>query len=433
MDSALIERIHASAEALRPRMTAFLSDFLKINTENPPGRNYERCVRFLGEKMQSLGCGVEYIEVPGEALGSLDEESKGFPRYIVIGTFRGTGGRPVIHFSGHYDVVPAGGGWTVDPYGGLIDGGKIYGRGASDMKSGIAAQIFALETLQHAGISLKGTFVSSAVPDEETGGETGMGYLVRSGRLTKENTDYCIITEPLDPDMICLGHRGTLWFTLTFRGVQSHGSMPSEGLNPIEGMRALLERIDRRIRPGLELVSKYPVSPRSSRKSTLSVTTISAGTKVNTIPDACSAGFDWRLIPEQSVEWARGEILSICDGLVREGVIRGYDYTPIVEADPTMVDENQPLVDALKVCGKAVLGREMGINFSPGMDDQRFAVREGGLGAAVVYGPGRLALAHKSDEHIAADDLVRGVEIMAAAAAKLLGTEELCGQGRRET
>ncbi len=424
MEQALIDRIHASAEALRPRMEAFLSDFLKIDTENPPGRNYERCVRFLGEKMASLGCAVEYIEVPEEALASLPEESKGFPRHIVVGTYKGTRERPAIHFSGHYDVVPAGGGWTVDPYGGLISGGKVYGRGASDMKSGIAAQIFALETLQHAGVRLKGSFVSSAVPDEETGGQTGMGYLVRSGGLTKENTDYCIVTEPLDPDMICLGHRGTLWFTLTFKGVQSHGSMPSEGLNPIEGMRALLERIDRRIRPRLERVSAYPVSPERSRKSTLCITTIQAGSKVNTIPDTCSASFDWRLIPEQSVEWAKGEILSICDDLVREGVILDYDYTPIIEADPAMVDENQPLVDALKRCGKAVLGKEMGINFSPGMDDQRFVVHEGGLEAAVVYGPGRLALAHKSDEHIDVDDLVKGVKIMAAVAAELLGTEE---------
>lgn len=424
MESAVIERIRASAEALRPRMEAFLSDLLKIDTENPPGRNYEQCVRFLGEKMRSLGCEVEYVEAPEEALASLPEESKGFPRYIVVGTYKGTRERPAIHFSGHYDVVPAGGGWTVDPYGGLIADGKIYGRGASDMKSGIVAQIFALETLQHAGISLKGSFVSSAVPDEETGGQAGMGHLVRSGGLTKENTDYCIITEPLDPDMICLGHRGTLWFTLAFKGVQSHGSMPSEGLNPIEGMRRLLERIDLRIRPRLERVSTYPVSPEKSRKSTLCITTIQAGSKVNTIPDTCSASFDWRLIPEQSVDWAKGEILSICDDLVREGVIREYAYTPIVEANPTMVDENQPLVDALKICGKAVLGKEMGINFSPGMDDQRFAVHEGGLGATVVYGPGRLALAHKSDEHIAIDDLVKGVEIMAAVAAELLGTEE---------
>lgn len=424
MDKTLVERIRVSAEALKPRMEAFLSEFLKIDTENPPGRNYEKCVHFLGEKMKSLGCGIEYIEVPEEGLKTLAEESKGWPRYIVVGTFKGTRERPVIHFSGHYDVVPAGGGWTVNPYGGQILDEKIYGRGASDMKSGIVAQIFALETLQHAGITLKGSFVSSAVPDEESGGETGMGYLVRSGRLTEENTDYCIITEPLDPDMICLGHRGTLWFTLAFKGVQSHGSMPSEGLNPIEGMRALLERIDCQIRPKLELVSRYPISPERSRKSTFCVTTIQAGTKVNTIPDECTASFDWRLIPEQSVEWAKGEILSLCEELVREGIILGYTYRPVIEADPTAVDENQPLVDALKTCGKALLGKDMGINFSPGMDDQRFAVHEGGVGATVVYGPGRLLLAHKSDEHIALDDLVRGVEVMAAVTAEMLGIQE---------
>ena len=424
MDKRMAERIKASAESLRLPMAAFLGDFLKIDTENPPGRNYEKCVRFLGEKMNSLGCEVEYVEVPEEGLAALPPESRGRPRYLVLGTFRGKEPRPVLHFSGHYDVVPPGGGWTVDPWGGQVIDGKVYGRGASDMKSGIVAQIFALEALQRAGIALRGTYVSSAVPDEETGGETGMGWLVRSGRLTAANTDYCIITEPLDPDKICLGHRGGLWFTLTLKGLQSHGSMPSEGLNPIEGMRALLEDVDRRIRPQLERISRYPINPEGSRKSTLAVTTIEAGSKVNTIPDRCSAGFDWRLIPEQAVEWAKGEILSLCEGLVKRGVILGYDYSPVLEARPTAVTENQLLVDVLKDCGRALQGRNMEICFSPGFDDQRFAVHEGGLEATVVYGPGRLALAHKSDEHIDLDDLVAGTAVMAATAAELLGVEE---------
>lgn len=405
-------------------MATFLAKFLSINTENPPGLNYEHCVHFLGEKMASLGCDVEYVEVPEEGLTALPEESKGYPRFLVVGTFPGTRSRPLLHFSGHYDVVPAGGGWSVDPYGGQCLDAKIYGRGASDMKSGIAAQIFALQVLQNAGIKLQGTYVSSAVPDEETGGETGMGWLVRSGRLTRSNTDYCIITEPLDPDKICLGHRGTLWFNLTFKGIQSHGSMPSEGLNPIEGMRKLLERIDRRIRPQLEVVSTYPIAPEGSRKSTLCITKILSGTKVNTIPDRCEAGFDWRLIPEQTVAWARGEILALCEELVREGSILEYTYSPIIEGNPTAVDEDQPLVHALKRCGRAILGQEMGISFSPGFDDQRFAVHEGGLKATVVYGPGRLALAHKSDEYITLDDLVKGTAIMAATAADLLGIAE---------
>ncbi|MDI9502276.1 MAG: M20 family metallopeptidase [Bacillota bacterium] len=424
-------RIRKTAASLQEEMSDFLSAFLRIESENPPGNRYRECCEFLGEKMESLGCAVDIHEIPEAELADLAEESRGYPRYVVIGR-TGTRG-PVLHFSGHYDVVPAGDHWTVDPYGGIVKDGKIYGRGASDMKSGVAAQIYALEVLQKAGYRLKGSYVSSGVPDEETGGTTGMGWLVGSGLLTSNNTDYCIITEPLDPDRYCLGHRGTLWFSLELEGIQSHGSMPSEGLNPIDAAKELLQRIDVQIRPGLEKESAYPVAPVSSRKSTLACTMIEAGSKVNTIPSTCKLSFDWRLIPEDSVQEAKESLLKICDDLVEEKKITRYSYRPIVEVDPNWVTEEQHLVQTLKACGKQMLGIDMQPVVSPGMHDQRFATREGGLQASIVYGPGRLTQAHKSDEHIAIQDFLDGVSVMAAVALELLGFEKETDPEANET
>ncbi len=421
----IINRVTRIVEEEKDEMKEFLREFIRIETENPPGNNYERCARFLGEKMQLLGCEVQYIKVPDEFQKKVLPDSSDSPRVSVIGKLKGRNERPLIHFSGHYDVVPAGAGWKYPPYEGVTKDNIVYGRGASDMKSGVAAQIFVLETIRRCKLELLGSMISSSTPDEETGGELGMGYLTKSGILNKNNTDYCVITEPLDYDRICIGHRGTFWFKVSVKGIQSHGSMPSEGLNAIDGMVKILNSIDTKIKPKLNKVSKYNISPPAARFSTLSSTMINAGTKVNTIPNECSVSFDWRLIPDQSVEWAKGEIIEICEQHKADGSIMDYSVESILEVNPTIVEEDQTLIEAFKIAGKKILKKEMEINLSPGMDDQRFVVNEGGLTQAIVYGPGRLSEAHKINESINMNEFADAVKIMTIAVLDLIGFVEL--------
>ncbi len=424
LDEQIIARVSRAAEDLRPEMERFLQDFIRIETENPPGNNYDECTRFLGEAMARLGCEVDYVRVPWETQQQLLPDSEDYPRISVLGRLVGEAARPLVHFSGHYDVVPAGTGWTVPPYSGAMKGDILYGRGASDMKSGVAAQIFVLAIIRRLGLKLKGSIVSSSTPDEESGGQLGMGYLTETGWLTEENTDYCIITEPLDPDHICIGHRGTFWFKIHVKGIQSHGSMPSEGANAIDGMRKVLDLMDERIRPQLKTQSRYPISPRAARFSTLANTMLTAGTKVNTVPNLCTAAFDWRLIPEQSVAWAKAQVEAILSELKTSGEILDYTLESLLEVDPTVAEEDQPVVQAFKDAGQAILGRPMGINLSPGMTDQRYVVKTGGVSQAIVYGPGRLIQAHKVDESIDMKDFVEAVKIMTLAALKLTGFQE---------
>ncbi len=423
-DEKVVKRVQRAIDELKPEMASFLSDFIKIETENPPGNNYEKCVKFLGNKMESLGCDVSYIQVPDDIQNKVLPDSKDYPRISVLGKLRGENERPAIHFSGHYDVVPAGTGWKYPPYEGIIEGNTIYGRGASDMKSGVAAQIFVIETIKKCGFKLIGSIVSSSTPDEETGGELGMGFLTKNGYLTKDNTDYCVVTEPLDYDHICIGHRGTFWFRIKVTGIQSHGSMPSEGFNAIDGMSKVLSSINSIIRPKLQTKSKYNVSPPAARYSTLSTTMLNSGTKVNTIPNECIAAFDWRLIPEQSVQWAKNEIISICEDLKARREILDYEIQSISEVDPTIVDEEQNIVKAFKKAGKEILGREMGINLSPGMADQRYVVKDGRLTEAIIYGPGRLTEAHKVDESINMIEFAESVKIMTLATLNLIGYKD---------
>jgi succinyl-diaminopimelate desuccinylase len=205
-DDEAVRLISDAIDSLDGELVEFLQEIVRIPTENPPGRNYPECAKAIGRKMEKAGLDVQYVDVPDGLLPVLAPHGEALPRSSVVGRLPGSSDRPLLHFTGHYDVAPAGDGWSVDPYVATIREGKIYGRGSSDQKSGIAAQVFAIMALRKAGLDLKGTIVSSATPDEETGGFAG------------------------------LGHRGTLWLEVETGGRQSHGSIPSEGINAIDRM-----------------------------------------------------------------------------------------------------------------------------------------------------------------------------------------------------
>jgi succinyl-diaminopimelate desuccinylase len=374
--------------------------------------------------MEEIGMEVEYVEVPEERLMELAPLGEGLPRVSVVGYLGDKTRRPNIHFTGHYDVVPEGTGWTTDPYGCEIRDGNIYARGSSDQKSGIVSQIFAAYALKKAGLKLKGTFIASATPDEETGGQAGVGYMVEQGYFTKESTDYCVITECLDVDKVCIGHRGTLWFEVNITGRQSHGSMPSEGINALEFAQRLMQTIDEDIRPLIAKPTELPVNPPACRMTTLTPTILQAGEKINTVPATCRIGYDWRLVPELSVSWAKEQIIAACEK-VKAGM-PGSEYSIVWRGadDPTLVPKDTDLVETFFASGKTYLGKEMEFSVSPGMDDQKYVVQKGKLEKCIVYGPGRLTLAHKADEYVNIEEMKTAAKIMALSAVDLLGLEE---------
>ena len=149
--------------------------------------------------------------------------ARAHPRVIPASTSSDRGAAAAtgrsMHLNGHIDVVPAGDGWTVDPFGGLVRDGRIYGRGVCDMKAGLAAAVFAAEAIERAGVRAAGHD-----RDQRHGGRRKRRLRrrrvagARCGRIAKARTDYVIIPEPLNVDRICIGHRGVYWFELTTRG-----------------------------------------------------------------------------------------------------------------------------------------------------------------------------------------------------------------------
>ena len=420
----LVSQIDQAVESLTDELTEFACTIFGIPTQNPPGNNYRQCAEAIGAMMQKIGMDVEYVEVPQERLSELAPRGEGLPRISVVGYLGDKAQRPNIRFTGHYDVVPEGTGWTTDPYGCEIRDGNIYARGSADQKSGIVSEVIAAYALQKAGLKLKGTLIASATPDEETGGQAGVGYMVEQGYFTRESTDYCVITECLDVDKVCIGHRGTLWFEIDITGRQSHGSMPSEGVNALEFAQRLMQAIDEDIRPLIAEPTPLPVQPPACRQTTLTPTILQAGEKINTVPGSCRIGYDWRLIPELSVEWAKEQITAVCEKV--KASMPGSDYTIhyLGEDNPTLVPKDTDLVNTFLANGKTYLGREMEFSVSPGMDDQKYVVQKGKLDNCIVYGPGRLTLAHKSDEYASIEEMKTAAKIMALSAVDLLGLAE---------
>jgi succinyl-diaminopimelate desuccinylase len=138
-----IDRVFAAIDAATDEMVDFTAEMIRIPTVNPPGDAYEECARFIGQRLDDCGFTVEYLTAEGHP-----DHTPAHPRMNVVGLREGVTKRPLVHLNGHFDVVPAGAGWTVDPFGGVVRDGRIYGRGACDMKAGITAAIYAAEAIR---------------------------------------------------------------------------------------------------------------------------------------------------------------------------------------------------------------------------------------------------------------------------------------------
>ncbi|KAF9814021.1 hypothetical protein IEO21_05324 [Rhodonia placenta] len=429
---AQIAAVKQAAADVLPQCRDFLASLVRIDTTNPPGRNYLECAQLIGHTLASLGYAVEYVEVPAEQLPALAPVGEGLPRTNVIGRLRGTEGRKTLHANGHFDVVPIGAveDWRYPPFGAEVHGGRMYGRGTSDMKGGIAAQIFAVEAIRGAGLKLKGNIEQSGVVDEETTGvrNAGMGFLVDNGYIKADEIDAIVITEPLNTTNVCCGHRGTIWGTVTFRGRLSHGSMPGLGVNALHHACAFVQLATSTLCPRLADRRDERVIPPEARMASLAFTQLRAGDNINTVPSVAAVSFDRRLVPGETLADARREIADVLAALRATPGFEElrYEYAENYATEATWVDPEQPIAAVFRDAIQVVTGQEAGIVSSPGSDDQRFPVHSLSppLNATIVYGPGYISEAHVADESIdIAGELQVGVEVMALAFAAFLGVE----------
>ncbi len=408
------QAVLSQVESLADDIVDLTRALVRMPTVNPPGDRYADCAELLRNTLRELGYQTQVLPAEG-----MPEHTERYPRLNVIGAL-GTRG-PVLHFNGHYDVVPAESGWTRDPFGAEVCDGRIYGRGTCDQKAGIAASLFAVEAIRRAGIELQGTVEQSMTVDEESGGFAGVAWLCDRGYLTREKQRFVVITEPLDPERVCVGHRGVYWFELLTLGRVGHGSMPGLAINAADEMAQLIQAINTDLKPGLaKRISDAPVQPSEARRPSINLNALHAGQALDgwqtpCVPDRCTAVFDRRFIHEENFETVRAEIVDVLD---RTGV--AYELRDLMRVDPLLLSTNGPLAQATGAAIKTALGIEPKFIASPGTFDQKHVVRLAGIQECIGYGPGRLVLAHQPDEFVSIDDLVASTKVMALVTLRLL-------------
>jgi len=420
---AVGERLLEHIDGRRDELVELTRELIRFPTVNPPGEGYVDCAEFIGRRLRQRDFSVEYVRARGTP-GDSDRH----PRVNVIG--RRVGARPgrCVHFNSHIDVVQAGGGWSVDPFAGLVRDGKVFGRGACDMKGGLAASLVAVESLLDCAADWPGAIEISGTVDEESGGFGGVHYLAERGWFSEPKVNHVIIPEPLNPDRVCIGHRGVWWAEIETHGRIAHGSMPFLGNCAVRHMQAVLDSFERELYPMLLARSTdMPVVPSGARHSTLNLNSIhggqaeqAAGLPAPCVPDSCRLIIDRRLLIEETLAGAKGEVLAILERLSRERAGFSYSIRDILEVIPSMADRNGPVASVTAAAIRRVIGREPEFICSPGTYDQKHIDRVGKLKDCIAYGPGLLDLAHQPDEYVAIDDLVTSAKVMALSAWSLL-------------
>jgi succinyl-diaminopimelate desuccinylase len=417
------DTVLAAIDDAADEIVAFASALIRVPTVNPPGEAYDDCARLIGDWLTAAHFIVDYIPAIGRP-----EHTHDLPRVNVVGLRQGLAERPLVHLNGHFDVVPPGAGWTIDPFSGEVRDGRIYGRGACDMKAGIAAGVYAAEAIRRAGVELRGSIEISATPDEESGGFAGVAYLARQGRLSSARVDHVIIPEPLNVDRVCIGHRGVYWFEIETRGRIAHGSMPFLGTSAIEHMATVLHRFRRDLLPMLATrATAMPVVPPAARHATLNVNAIAGGQPIDGIQtpcvaDVCRAVFDRRFLVEEGFEGAKREIETLLTQLAAEEPSFNYSLRDLMVVPSVQTAEDSPLVASLERYIDCVLGRRAVRVASPGTYDHKHVDRLGGIRDCVAYGPGILDLAHQPDEWCAVDDLINATKVLALTILDLTGS-----------
>jgi succinyl-diaminopimelate desuccinylase len=422
MSSDPTETLFKAIDERRDELVELTRALIRYPTVNPPGEAYRPCAEFIGERMRARGFTVDYVHAAGTP-----GDNERFPRINVIARRSGNTPGPCVHFNSHIDVVQSGCGWTLDPFAAVVKDGRVYGRGACDMKGGLAASIIAVEVLLDSAARWPGTLEISGTVDEESGGYGGVHYLAERGWFSPPRVDHVIIPEPLNVDRVCIGHRGVWWAEIETLGRMAHGSMPFLGDCAVRHMHAVVERFERDLYPKLAARrTDMPVVPSGARHSTLNINSIhggqaeTAGYPAPVVPDSCRMVIDRRLLIEENIDSVKGEVRELLEQLVKDRAGFRYRMRDIFEVRPTMTDRNGPVARSTAAAVRRVIGRDAEFICSPGTYDQKHIDRVGKLRDCIAYGPGILDLAHQPDEYVVIEDMVNSAKVMALAARSLL-------------
>jgi len=402
IEKIVLEKI----ENMRDDIIKFHREIIKMPSENPPSK-YKEISKFLENKMNEIG---------------LNPKNK---RNNVIGEIGNEMG-PTLIFNAHYDTVERFTGWKRDPFGGVVENDRIYGRGASDDKSCITAELFAAKALIEAGIKIKGKLIITAVVDEELGGYGGTNYLLESG-IVKGNA--CVVGDA--PADYPVGYiHGAIFVSFIINGRQAHGFMHPDlpppnrteysGISAIHKMVPIMNFLLNLQKEFTKLETKYPIPPECPSKiSSVNMAMIEGGTKISTVANKCLLHCSIQTIPEQDVNEIKTIILQFVEDLKNENPDLDITVQIPLSYGPQFIDIESDFAQAVQNATKVVFGEEREFKFFNCTTDAHWFA-EKGIETVLIGTFREDNVIHCADENVYIDDLINTTKMFAITALNYL-------------
>jgi succinyl-diaminopimelate desuccinylase len=373
----------------RERMCALLAALVGVPTENPPARNYEECVSLLESTLSALDIAHRRIDVPSPPDS---------PR-TVLQAWVGDPG-PTLYFHGHYDVVPASTAGQFEP---RLEGDTLFGRGSSDMKSGLVAMIYAAKALKTCGALRGGRLGLVFVPDEETGGEFGSAALAEMGELARDAIGM-LLPEPTS-GVVWNANRGAITLEVTVKGRAAHVGLAHQGINAFEQAVTIVNA----------LVALKATLPNSIL---LIGGRAEAGSNFNVVPEECRFTIDRRLNPDEDFAVERQRLFDVMGAARRDGI--DVSIRTLQEGGASASSRESRLGRMLDESIADVTGAPAPFEMCPGLLEIRFYA-ECGV-PAFAYGPGILAVSHGPKEFVRIGRMIECAKVYALTAARMFGS-----------
>ncbi|MED3688170.1 M20 family metallopeptidase [Peribacillus butanolivorans] len=375
----------------------FLQSLIQVNSVNPQG-NEKRVAEVIQTYLKSSNLQVELDDLGNDRanLFVTYPNVKSDDRYLV--------------YSGHFDTVPTGKvEWEHDPFSGKLIDNKVFGRGATDMKSGVAAMVLALECIERAGIQLNGKLQFVGTAGEEVDGY-GAKKVVEKGQIDKATA--LVVSEPSENELYT-SHKGCLWLEIITYGKTAHGSMPDQGINAITAMNELMNRLH---------TYEFEYSPHPLLGyPTINIGTIEGGVKTNVVPDQCNLTLDIRTVPGQDND----SILHDIENMIKEISEKSqstYQIKVINRMDSVSTNEFDDFVKLAVQTGKNHVNldlRPSGVNYYTDASVYWPHLRI----PTIIIGPGNPRLAHQPDEYVEIDKFLESIRYFIALAIDYLDGE----------
>ncbi len=368
-------------------MCGLLAALVAAPTENPPARSYRACVDLLASAVSALGFEHRRLEIPSPADA---------PRE-ALSAWTGPPG-PTLYFHGHYDVVPAQAPEQFEP---RLEGDTLFGRGSSDMKSGLVAMLYAVKALQTAGLTRRGRLGLMFVPDEETGGEYGSAALAREGELARDAIGM-LLPEPTS-GVVWNANRGAISLEVTVKGRAAHVGLAHLGVNAFERAVTIVNAL-------------VALKARLAGSILLVGGRVEAGSNFNVVPDECRFTIDRRINPDEDFDREKGRLVDLLDE-ARAGGIE-LEVRTLQEGRTSESSADSLLGHALAASITQVTGKPATFEMCPGLLETRFYAARGV--PAYAYGPGILAVSHGPQEFVKISRMMECANVYALTAARML-------------